>query len=370
MNFNLSDDQKLFVESASRYVRERSSIEHKRSSAKNEEGFSREHWQQFAEMGWLALTLPERVDGLEGTITDLYVLMEQVGQGVFHEPITDTPVLCGTILASANTPAADAILSQVGTGEAIVALAHIEAGSRCEMTTSVNTRAVPTAHGWQLHGAKERVFYAPQADQFIVSAQLDNALALFLVAADTKGLCINRYPMIDGSHAGDITLEHVELDESALLLQGEAAEAALNLALDKAIVADCARAVGSMELVMGVTAEYLKTRVQYGKPIAQFQALQHRMSEMLVDYEQAVAITYRALSLFENAAQRPAAVSAAKVLVSKTGRWVVGQGIQLHGGIGVTEEYAVGHHYKAMLTLEQRFGDSEWHLKRCESLID
>ena len=370
MNFNLSDDQTLFVESASRYVRERSSIEDKRHSAASDAGFSKTHWQQFAEMGWLALMLPERADGLDGGISDLFVLMEQIGHGVFHEPLIDTSVLCASILSDANTVAADAVLSQIGTGESIVALAHIEADGRCEFSTNVSTEAKKTATGWQLNGAKERVFYAPQAQQFVVSALLDGQFSLFLLAADSQHLNINAYRMIDGSHAGDLSLDNVQLDQTALLLTGEAAQATLALALDKAIIADCARALGSMESVMAMTADYLKTRVQYGKPLAQFQALQHRMAEMFVDYEQATAIMYRALSLFDDPAQRRTAVSAAKVLVSKTARWVSSQGIQLHGGIGVTDEYAVGHHYKAMLTLEQRFGDSDWHLNQCEALID
>jgi alkylation response protein AidB-like acyl-CoA dehydrogenase len=371
MHFNLTDEQTLFVESASRYVRERSDIENKRKTTAEDSCFSSQHWQQFAEMGWLALTLPEKADGLGCGINDLFVLMEQIGRGVFHEPVVDTPILCGSILAdSLDNPLALTTLQQIGTGESIAALAHIEANGRCEFSTKITTSATKNADGWQLNGRKERVFYAPQAQQLIVSALANNEVALFIVDTSNAGLSIEAYAMIDGSHAADITLDNVTIPADALLLSGSHAVDALNLALDKAITADCARALGSMETVMAMTAEYIKTRVQYGKPLAQFQALQHRMSEMLVEYEQANAIMYRSLSLFDDAKQRRSAVSAAKVIVSKAGKWIAGQGIQLHGGIGVTEEYAVGHHYKAMLTLEQRFGTNDWHLRQCETIID
>jgi len=371
MHFNLTDEQTLFVESASRYVREQSNIEDKRKTTAQVTCFSPQHWQQFAEMGWLALTLPEQADGLDCGINDLFVLMEQIGRGVFHEPVVDTPILCGSILAdSLDNPLALAALQQIGSGETIAALAHIEPNQRCEFSTEVNTSASKSNEGWLLNGSKQRVFYAAQAQQLIVSALIDNETALFIVDTSSAGLNIDAYAMIDGSHAADLILSDVAVPENALLLRGNSATNALNLALDKAIVADCARALGSMEAVMAMTAEYIKTRVQYGKPLAQFQALQHRMSEMLVEYEQANAIMYRTLSHFDNPENRRSAVSAAKVIVSKAGKWIAGQGIQLHGGIGVTEEYAVGHHYKAMLTLEQRFGTNDWHLRQCGSIID
>ena len=370
MNFNLSDEQNMFVESASRYVRERSNIEDKRKTAASSECFSQAHWAQFAEMGWLALTLPERADGLNCDINDLVILMEQVGRGVFHEPLIDTPVLCASLLSDANNSVADSLLSGIAMGENIIALAHIEADGRCEFSTEVNTSVQASDSGWTLNGSKQRVFYAPNANYLIVSAKLDEQLALFIVDANSAGIKKEAYRLIDGSHAADLVFENVELDKQALLLSGEPAKTSLNLALDKAIMADCARALGSMELVMEVTADYLKTREQYGKPLAQFQALQHRMAEMLVEYEQSQSIIYRALSLFNNPEERPAAVSAAKVLISKAGYWITSQSIQLHGGIGITDEYVVGHHHKAMVTLEQRFGDNEWHLDRCDSIID
>lgn len=371
MNFELSEEQHQFAESAARYVRDRCSIESKRAHSHTPDGFSHQHWANFADMGWLALMLPEAADGLAGGIDDLAVLMEQLGHGLLHEPIVDSPILCGQLLAQcAHNTAATDVLKAIGSGTAIVALAHSEANGHCEYSSEINTSAIKTASGWCLSGTKCRVFYGTQAHYLLISAQLDDELAWFLSATNGAGLSADSYSMIDASPAADIKIDQLHLTETALLLHGEAACAALHASLDMATLADCARALGSMAAVMHSTADYLKTRVQYGKPLAQFQALQHRMSEMLVEYEQAQSIVYRALSLYDDPAQRPQAVSAAKVLVSQSARWVTAQAIQLHGGIGVTEEYSVAHHYKAMLSLEQRFGDSEFHLDRCASSLD
>lgn len=374
MNFHLTDEQTMFADAASRYIRERCSIEDKRRSTHNEAGYSTVHWQQFADMGWLALTLPERVDGLGGTISDLMVLMEQLGHGAFHEPIVDTAVLAASLLSDANNTSADALLARIGSGDAIVALAHTDGEGRCEASTAIpahiTTLATQTTDGWQLSGQKQRVIHAPQSSHLLVTAMIDQELGLFCVNTTSEAISQQRYALIDGSQASDLSFEQLTLNKDALLLRGEAAITALQTGFDKATMAECARAIGSMEFCMAITADYLKTRVQYGKPLAQFQALQHRMAEMFVELEQSQAILYRALSRFDDSEQRRPAVSAAKLLISKAARWVTGQCIQLHGGIGVTDEYAVGHHYKAMLTFEQRYGDSDWHLDVCAAALD
>ena len=221
-----------------------------------------------------------------------------------------------------------------------------------------------------LNGEKQRVFYAPTASHFIVSASCnEQGYALFVVPADNAGISIERYRLIDGSPAGDVSFNNVKVSTANLIANAEVAQNNLHRALDKAIMADCARALGSMQAVMDMTQDYIKTRVQYGKPLAQFQALQHRMAEMLVEYDQSHSMLYRSLSLFDDESRRREAASAAKVFISKAARWVCGQGIQLHGGIGTTEELAVAHHYKAALTAEARFGDSEWHLGQCANDI-
>ena len=195
--------------------------------------------------------------------------------------------------------------------------------------------------------------------------------AILIVNRNASGITQQTYELLDGTRAADITFEAVQLDPSALILRGSEVTPALHAALDNAVLAMSAAAIGSMEAVMAMTSEYLKTRIQYGQPLAKFQALQHRMAEMFVETDQARSIIYRALATIDagDAEQRARAVSAAKSLVARAARFVTGQGIQLHGGIGTTEEYAVGHHYRAMLMYEYRFGDAAFHLDRSAGLL-
>jgi len=369
MNFDLSDEQKQLADSAERYIREKYSFEERRQFFKNPEGFSREHWKKFSEMGWLALDIPEEFGGLGGTSLDLVLLMEQLGSGLVVEPLVDSGVLCARLIrACDNTEVRERLLSQVAEGEVILALAHQERHMRHEYEVEIGTTARPVHNGWSLSGIKHRVFHGASADHWLVSAEIEGTgdLALFLVDQHSVGVALEIYELIDGTRAADITFDHVVIAESSLLVRGEAAQDVLEEALDYAVLATSSACLGSMEYVMAMTADYLKTRVQYGKPLAQFQALQHRMAEMFVETDQARSMLYSALRAFDSGdpVQRRLAISGAKVVVARALYFVSGQGIQLHGGIGTTDEYAVGHHYKAAVVYEKRFGDSEFHLDR------
>jgi alkylation response protein AidB-like acyl-CoA dehydrogenase len=369
MNFELTDEQKLLSDSAERYIREKYSFEERRHLFQNPEGFSRQHWNTFAEMGWLALDIPEDCGGLGGSSHDLALLMEQLGSGLVAEPLVDTAVLCARLLrACDNAELRERLLGQVAAGEVLLALAHQEQQMRHEYDVEVNTKARPVANGWSLSGVKHRVFHGASANHWLVSAEIEGTgdFALFLVDRHPVGAALDSYELIDGTRAADITLEHVVVPEDALLIRGDAALAALEEALDHAVLAMSAACLGSMEFVMALTADYLKTRVQYGKPLAQFQALQHRMAEMFVETDQARSMLYSAIRAVESGdpMQRRLAVSGAKVIVARAQYFVSGQGIQLHGGIGTTDEYAVGHHYKAAVVYDKRFGDREFHLER------
>jgi alkylation response protein AidB-like acyl-CoA dehydrogenase len=367
MDFELSDEQKMLADAAQRYVREKCGLEARRAASATPDGFSREHWNQFAEMGWLALPIPEDAGGLGGSESDITVLMEQLGEGLVAEPFVDTAILCGTLIAhSGNAAQRSLLLEGIAAGEYIVTLAHIEGDGRSEYATPVSTSATRNGDGWKLNGTKQRVFHGQSADYWLVTAQMDGGTGLFAVAKGTAGVQLASYQMIDGTRAADITFSDAPLGADALLLQPPATLAALEEALDRANLATTAAAIGSMEAVMATTAEYLKTRVQYGKPLSTFQALQHRMAEMFVETDQAHSILYRTLSIAAsgNKAEFGKAVSAAKALVTQACQFVTAQGIQLHGGIGVTEEYVIGHHYKAMLVYEKRYGDASFHLAR------
>lgn len=369
MNFELTDEHKLLVESAERYMRERYVFEERRHTVTNGAHFSRKHWQHFAEMGWLALDIAEADGGVGASSFELTQLMEPLGHGLVLEPVVDTAVLCASILGTSdNTGERQRLLESIATGETVMALAHQEQDSRNEYQVQLRSSARRVADGWALNGQKHRVFHGGVADSYLVSAILEdsNEAALFVVARAALGMTANTYELIDGSRAADLHLQDVQVTDANLLLRGEAVQQAIEAGLDRAILALCAASVGSMEAVMAMTADYLKTRVQYGKPLAQFQALQHRMAEMFVETDQARSMLFSAINAFDSGVvetQRQA-LSGAKVFIARAHYFVASQGIQLHGGIGTTDEYAVGHHYKAAVLFEKRFGDSDFHLTR------
>lgn len=369
MNFELSDEQRLLSDSAQRYIREKYQFEERRQVFKNADGFSKKHWHNFAEMGWLALNIPEEFGGLSGSSFDLALLIEQLGGGLVVEPVVETAVLCAKLVqASGNLALRERLLGQIACGEVVLALAHQEQQSRHEYDSEIETKARSVAGGWSLSGIKHRVFHGASAQHWLVTAEIEGTgdFAVFVVDRHPVGAALDSYELVDGSRAADITLDHTLIPADALLLRGDAALDALEEALDHAVLAMSAACLGSMEAVMAMTADYLKTRVQYGKPLAQFQALQHRMAEMFVETDQARSMLVSAIAAIESGdvQRRRFAVSGLKVVTARAQYFVSGQGIQLHGGIGTTDEYAVGHHYKFALMYDKRFGDSDFHLDR------
>jgi alkylation response protein AidB-like acyl-CoA dehydrogenase len=375
MNFELTDEHKLLAESAERYMRERYAFEDRRHTVTSGANFSRKHWQQFADMGWLALDIAEANGGLGASSFELTQLMEPLGNGLLLEPVVDTAVLCASILgASDNVGARQRLLESIAAGETVMALAHQEQDSRNEFQVQVRSSARRVVDGWALSGHKHRVFHGGVADVVLVSTILDdsNEPALFVVDRTAAGITANTYELIDGSRAADLHFQEVQVTDAALLLRGEVVHQAIETGIDRAILALCAASVGSMEAVMAMTADYLKTRVQYGKPLAQFQALQHRMAEMFVETDQARAMLFSAINAFDSGVvpARRQALSGAKVFIARAYYFVASQGIQLHGGIGTTDEYAVGHHYKAAVLFEKRFGDNDFHLARAAGNLE
>jgi len=378
MNFDLSDEQRMLAESATRYVREQCTLERKRDIARGDDGYSRERWAEFAGMGWLALPVSEESGGLGGGPVEVALLMEALGRGLVNEPVVDSVVLCGALLSHEQAQGrAGALLGALIGGDAVPTLAHLEAGERNEYEAAVATTARRVEGGWQLSGVKHVVRHGHGATHWLVTARVERVsnetgIALFAVDRTTAGVRVASHRLIDGTRGADLHFDAISLPADALLLAPGPAALALAEALDRAVLALCAAALGSMEAVMAMTADYLKTRVQYGQPLARFQALTHRMAEMFVETEQARAALWRAIAAVEAAElqERARAISAAKWLVARAGLLVTGQGIQLHGGIGVTEEYAVGHHYKALVAFDKRLGDADFHLLRSSTLFN
>ncbi|MEO8804485.1 MAG: acyl-CoA dehydrogenase family protein [Burkholderiaceae bacterium] len=369
MDFNLSDEQQMLRDAASRYVREQCGFEARRHAAATA-GWSAERWAQYADMGWLALGVPEEFGGLGCGFVETAIVAEELGRGLVLEPFVACTVLATRLIERADASAFQtrrtALLEGLAAGTVQISLAHSEAASRFQLD-SVAVDARREGEGWVLTGTKMMVPAGGAADHFIVSAKVADApsggIGLWLVPR--AAVVLHAYPLIDGTRAADITLQSVFVPADALLSAPGSALPVLEEALDRAALAQVAEALGCMEAVLEMTSEYLKTRHQFGQPIGKFQALQHRMAEMFVEVQETRSILYRGIAHLEGgAAARRQAVSAAKVVLGTAGRFVGGQGIQLHGGIGVTDEYQIGHYYKRLLVLEKLYGDSEWHLGR------
>jgi alkylation response protein AidB-like acyl-CoA dehydrogenase len=366
MDFNLTGEQQMLRESASRFVREQYGFEARRKWSA-EAGWSPQRWGQYAEMGWLSLSIPESLGGLGCSFVETALVVEELGRGMCLEPFVGAAVLAARLIERGDGPGIAAgreqLLGGIADGSVIALLAHSEAGSRYELD-GVECRARAGSNGWLLEGVKMMVPGAPCATHFIVSARIEGqGIALFLVPRDA--VVLETYSLIDGTRAADIALTEVVLGPDAMLATPACAGPLLEEALDRAALAQVAEALGCMEAVLALTSEYLKTRHQFGQPIGKFQALQHRMSEMFVEVQETRSILYRGIANLDgDPARRRQAVSAAKVMLGSAGRFVGGQGIQLHGGIGVTDEYQVGHYYKRLLALEKLYGDSDWHLDR------
>jgi alkylation response protein AidB-like acyl-CoA dehydrogenase len=363
MDFNLTDEQQMLRDAARRFGTEQYSFEQrKRLLAAG--GFSERNWSSYAELGWLALGLPEDVGGLACSFVETAIVMQELGRVLALEPYTTSAVLCARIVEASQAHRAE-LLPELAAGNLRIALAHSEVDSRYDLDAVRTTSVQRVDDEYVLNGLKTLVFDAPCAHRLIVSAATDRGFGLFIVPSDAAGVTLQSYPLIDGTRAADIEFKAVRLPKSALLIEPQRALDVIEEAVDRTILAQVAEALGAMEAVLDITNAYIKQRVQFGQPIGKFQALQHRMAEMFVEVQETRSILYRGMAMLEAPPpERKRAISAAKVVASHAGKFVGGQGIQLHGGIGMTEEYAVGHYYKKLVGFEKRFGDIEHHVSR------
>ena len=367
MDFRLTDEQAMLREGASRFVKEHYAFEQRRALVRSGAAFSDAHWQQFAELGWLALGLPESAGGLGCSMVETAVIMEQFGAALVLEPYAETAVCAARIFELADDPAnGTPLLAAIGAGALRVALAHSEPNARYDLD-SVATVAVADSGGYRITGTKLLVHGAPNAHQLVVSARIEGraGFALFLVDRSAPGVAAFAYRLLDATPAADITLRDVRVGRDALLIRPERGSEVLQHALDRLLVAQTAYVLGAMEYVLGLSAEYVRNRTQFGQPLIKFQATQHRLAEMFVEVQEVRSILYCAIAHLEgDTAVRRRMVAAAKSVAARAGRLVGGLGIQLHGGIGMTEEYQVGHYFKHLLVFEKLHGDTEFHLGR------
>jgi alkylation response protein AidB-like acyl-CoA dehydrogenase len=369
MDFKLTDEQQQLRDTLVRFVQKDYGFEQRKAILKSPEGISRAAWKQFAEMGLTALGLPEAHGGIAGNAVDTMVVMEVFGRGLVVEPYLATVVLGAGLVAELGSDAQQsAILPKVAEGAILLALAHDEPNTRYELN-HVAATAKKQGDGYVLNGSKTVVLHGAQADTLLVSARTsgaerdDKGISLFLVDRKGAGVAVRDYPTHDGQRAADVTLKNAR---GELLGREGQALPAIEHARARGIAALCAEALGNMAALVELTLSYIKTRKQFGVPIGSFQALQHRMADMLMSMEQARSMTYLAASKADSkdVADRRRAISAAKALIGQAGRFVGQQAVQLHGGIGVTDEASVSHYFKRVTLINATFGDADHHLGR------
>ena len=356
MDFDFSDDQQQLREAVRRWVDRGYGFERRRSIAAAG-GFDRSAWNELAELGLTALTVPEAHGGLGQGAVDAMVALEELGRGIVLEPLAQ-PFIAARVLSDCAPEAVQAEwLPRIASGEALVVLAHQERRARYRLDVC-DTQATATPQGHSLKGVKSLVPAGDGADAFLVPALLDGQIALFLVERKAAGVSAQGYGTADGSRAAEL-----QLDGAPATLLTQEGLAALELAVDVGIAATCAYAVGAMEQTLALTVDYMNQRKQFGVPIASFQALRHRVADMKMQLELARSMSYYAsLKLGEPRDERRRALSRAKVQLGQSMRFIGQQSVQLHGGIGVTDEYAGSHYFKALTQLEMSFGDTLHHL--------
>src|ERR1700759_3666895 len=372
MDFDLSEEQRLLKESVDGLLTDAYDFEHRKKYMKEKGGWSQAIWGKLAEQGLLGLPFTEEDGGFGGGGVETMIVMEALGKELVLEPYLATVVICGGFLRDGRSAEQKAALVPgIIDGSKTLAFAQLEKNSRYDLF-DVSTTAKKKGAGWVIDGEKFVVLNGENADTLIVTARTKGerrdktGIGVFIVPANAKGVTKKSYPTQDGLHAADITFTGVEVDGSAAIGDPENALLLIERVVDDARIALCAEAVGLMDESLNSTVEYLKTRKQFGVAIGSFQSLQHRASDMFVALEQARSMSMFATMAmdFEDAKERAKAVAAAKVQIGKSGKFVGQQSIQLHGGIGMTQEAKIGHYFKRLTMIENTFGDTDYQLRR------
>jgi pimeloyl-CoA dehydrogenase small subunit len=368
MDFDLSEDQRLLKDSVDRLVADQYQFEHRKKYASEPAGYSAAMWHQITEMGLLGLPFEETLGGFGGGAVETAIVMEAFGRALVLEPYFATVILGGGLLRrAASESMLGALAPKVAAGKLKLAFAHVERHSRYDLA-DVSTTARKDGNAYVLDGVKSVVIHGDTADRIFVTARVagerraQHGIGLFLIDPATPGVTRRGYPTQDGQRAAELTLTNARVSADDLL--SDNALPVVEHVIDEAIAALCAEAVGAMQSMQDLTLEYLKTRKQFGRPIGSFQVLQHRSVDMLVALEQArsMAMFAAVMAAEENPIERRKAISAAKVQIGRSARHVGQEAIQLHGGIGMTNEYAVGHYFKRVTMIDQLYGDADTHL--------
>ncbi|WP_354101893.1 acyl-CoA dehydrogenase family protein [Bradyrhizobium sp. RT5a] len=376
MDLDLSEEQRLLKDGVERLMREHYSFEDRRKYRTEKLGFSEAMWARYAELGLLGLPFAESHGGLGAGAVETMIVMEAFGKALILEPYFATIVLAGGILRhGANEAQNSKLVPAIAEGRMKLAFAYAEPQSRYDLF-DVETQAKKDGDGWVLNGTKGLVLHGDAADKIIVSARTaggareKDGIGLFLIDANAPGLMRRTYPTQDGLRAAEITLQNVRIGGADVIGDPAGAFPIISRVADEAIAALCAEAVGCFAEMHAITVNYLKTRKQFGTTIGSFQVLQHRAVDMFVELEQSRSMaTYATMMAGErDVTERERALSAAKAQIGQSSKALGRQAIQLHGGIGMTMEYSIGHYFKHVTMIDASFGDTDHHLQRLASL--
>ncbi|MFK7914560.1 MAG: acyl-CoA dehydrogenase family protein [Pseudomonadales bacterium] len=371
MNFDLSDEQQLIADSVDRFVQDNYSLEARIALAKSKTGFSSDHWNAMAELGWMGLPFCEADGGFGGSAVDTMVIMEAFGKGLVLEPYFTSAVLAGSAFKHADNSALSAQwLPGIIDGSKRLTLAYAEEQAGFDLH-DVQTSATATDGVYSVNGHKSMVGYAQDADALIVSVRLSGAhtdstgIGLLVVPGDSEGLHYEHFPTVDGQRASEVTFKDVKVASDHLLVGGDHGFEVLSKVAIDAILALSAEALGCMEILYKDTVAYTQEREQFDHALSDFQVLQHRMVDMFMEYEQCKSLLYRATLEVDQGLEGAArTVHALKYMVGKTGTFIGENAVQLHGGMGMTEELRLGHYFKRLLVIDAQFGNADHHLHR------
>jgi alkylation response protein AidB-like acyl-CoA dehydrogenase len=369
VDFSLTEEQILLRDSVEKYVTDNCGVEHHRTLVGSELGFDAAAWQQFAELGWLSVPFAEDFGGFDGGAADSMVIGEAMGKGIVREPYLHTVVTCGNFLQLAGSDKQKAnYIPAIIEGTAQWAFAFAEIGSDFALE-NVATAAALSGETYSLSAKKKSVLNAHCADHLIVSAATDAGVTLFIVDASAAGVSREPFVAVDGSNGAHVTFDQVQVSSSQMLGKAGQGVQLMRSVIDTTIVAMGGEALGAMQSLLAATVEYTKTRKQFGQAISSFQALQHRMADMYLKVEETRALLLNAaIQQDEMSEEASSACAALKVKIADAGRYVSQHAIQLHGGIGMTDELNVGHHYKRLLLLSKLYGDEGYYLQRFAEL--
>jgi pimeloyl-CoA dehydrogenase small subunit len=371
MDFSFTEEQTLLRNTVQSLLQDKYDFETRRKVAKSADGWRPEMWAQFAELGLLAAPFSEEMGGLGGGPIENMIVMEEFGRHLVVEPYIETVVIAGGFLREGGSAAQqEAHIPGIVGGETVWAFAYAEPQGRYNLA-DLTTTAKKDGSGYTINGYKAVVLAAPWAQKLIVTARTSggqrdrDGVSVFIVDKSAAGVSTRDYPTVDGRRASEITFENVKVDADALIGEEGKGLPLVEKITDQAIAALSAEATGCMKELNTATVEYCKTRKQFGVPIGKFQVLQHRMVDMFMAYEQSVSMTYMVnLKLEEDDAERTKAAAGAKVQIGKAGRFVGQEAVQLHGGMGMTDELNVGHYFKRLTMIDTQFGNVDYQLKR------